>query len=608
MHWIQFFVIIAYFILLIFIGWFARRFATSASEFLVAGYNMGLILVTVSVVGQWLGGMSTIGTGEKAYQTGFFPLWYNISTGTGMFIFGLTIAVIYRRNQVHTVGEMIEKLFNKHVRTYASLAFLVAFFVLSYLQLQAIGSLFSQLFGDILGNVTDLAASISPVMGVLLTPYNIAIIASGLLVLIYVYEGGMKSIALTNFLHIMVLFISILAVFVIVLIRVGGYGNMFQGLHAQLEKERSYLDSIEPGFGGWIETLEINDGELGDVLIYLQTMEQGFIDNNVASSPVYNHILSLRERLAARRLVLLRKAEITSELERIHDYIKQEAGIERPSEIARDFKNPISQGWGLVFAWLLGGILSGFASQASIQPVFAAKDLKTAKRGAMMSAFIIMPLGVFVASMGVAVRSGLLGVLPSSKAVETLPYLLMNSEVIPPWLSGLAAAGILAAILSTVAPVMFAVSTIVVKDFYQNIVNPNADDRTILRTSKLTTLIVGLAVIPMAMFIESGILDTAYLTYGLRASGALIVLFGIYCVNRKTGKPLVSSKAASWSLIIATIGTVLYNIFGAGIQNALGINIDKVYIAIILTVVPLIILTPFTRDKNKDRQKDQIIT
>lgn len=597
MHWVQFLIIIAYFILLISIGWFARRFAKSASEFLVAGRNMGLVLVTVSVVGQWLGGMSTIGTAEEAYQTGFFPLWYNISTGTGMFIFGLTIAVIYRRNQVHTVGEMIEKIFNKHVRTFASLAFLIAFFVLSYLQLQAIGSLFSQLFGQILGNVTDFAGSISPVLGVLLTPYNIAIIASGLLVLIYVYEGGMKSIALTNFMHIIVLFVSIFTVFIIVLVRVGGYGNMFNTLHNQLEQERDFLETIEPEYSLWLEEIKINEKSIEDILAYIRIMEQRFLENDVASSPVFRNIVSLRTRLEARRLVAMRQSDIISDLDNIYNRIKADGHIDKPSEFTRDFRNPISQGWGRVFAWLLGGILSGFASQASIQPVFAAKDIKTAKLGAMMSAFVIMPLGIFVSTMGIAVRSGQMGVLPANNAVETLPYLLMNSDVIPAWISGLAAAGILAAILSTVAPVMFAVSTIVVKDFYQNILNPEANDKVILKTSKLTTLIVGLSVIPMAMFIESGILDTAYLTYGLRASGAIIVLIGIYCVSRKTGKTIVTSTAAAWSLIIATIGTVLYNIFGSQIQSALGINIDRVYIAIFLTVIPLFVLTPFTRKK-----------
>ena len=59
MHWVQFFVIVAYFLLLVVVGHLSKRFSKSASDFLIAGRNMGLALVTVSVVGQWLGGMST---------------------------------------------------------------------------------------------------------------------------------------------------------------------------------------------------------------------------------------------------------------------------------------------------------------------------------------------------------------------------------------------------------------------------------------------------------------------------------------------------------------------------------------------------------------------
>ncbi|HDS02411.1 MAG TPA: sodium:solute symporter family protein [Firmicutes bacterium] len=520
MHWVQFLVIVAYFLLLVVVGHLSKRFSKSASDFLIAGRNMGLALVTVSVVGQWLGGMSTIGTAEKAYHSGFFPLWYNVSTATGMFLFGLTLAAVYRKHQVHTVGEMIQNLFNKKVRVISSFAFLIAFVVLSYLQLQAIGSLFSQLFGGILSYAGTFLTSLFGGGAAFFTPYNIAIIFSGIFVILYVYEGGMKSIALTNMIHIILLFSTIITVYILVMVKVGGYGNLFATLEKTTAFHEIHRSGVSPG----------------------QAVEAG-------------------------------------------------------KTLVAQFKNPFSMGLGTVFAWLLGGVLAGFASQASIQPVFAAKDINTAKKGAMMSAFLIAPLGVFVATMGMAVRAGFFGVLPPERAKEALPFLLMNGEFLPPWLSGLAAAGILAAILSTVAPVMFAVSTIIVKDFYHNVINPDADDKTLLKTSRRMTVAVGLAVIPMAIFIRGGILDIAYLTYGIRGAAAVVVLAGVYITHKKTGKPIITAQAANAAFISSTLGIILYVLFKPQIVQAIGLNVDKVYVALFFSVLSLIVGTWLTKNK-----------
>jgi SSS family solute:Na+ symporter len=520
MHLTQLLVIVGYFVLLAVVGKIVKKYAAkdSSADFLIAGRNMGLILVTVTVVGEWLGGMSTIGTSEKAFNSGFFPLWYNVSTAVGMFLFGLTIAKVYRENNVHTVGEMLEKLYSKKVRIVASLAFVVAFVILSYLQLQAIGSLVSQLFGDILRSFSGLLEGFVGFESLLFSPYSIAIIISGIFVIFYVYEGGMKSIAFTNLMHIILLFSTIIVVFILVLVRVGGFDGLFANLNNQFVAEGM-------------------------------------------------------------------------------------TGKEAASKVA-SFKNPFSLGIGKMVAWLLGGILAGFASQASIQPVFAAKDINTAKRGAMLSAVLIAPLGILVSTLGMAVRSGVVGNLDKLvSAKEAFPFLLMNADFIPGWLSGLAAAGILAAILSTVAPVMFAVSTILVKDFYHLIINKNATDKELLKISRMMTITVGVISIPMAIFIRGGILEAAYITYGIRGAAAIVVLLGIYFGYKKVEGTWVTPEAAITAIIVSTIGILLFVLNRDAITNLIGFEISKVYVALVLSLLSVLIVTPLT--KKKQRVKDE---
>jgi SSS family solute:Na+ symporter len=508
MQVVQLTVIILYFVLLAVVGKIAKKYAKSSSDFLIAGRNMGVVLVTVSIVGEWLGGMSTIGTSEKAFNTGFFPMWYNISTAVGMFLFGMIIASVYRKNDVHTVGEMLQKYYNRNVRIVASLAFVVAFVILSYLQLQAIGTLVKQLFGSLLQNISGVLQSATGLYQVF-APYSLAIIIAGIFVIFYVYEGGMKSIALTNLMHIVLLFSTIIIVFIVVLSKVGGYSGLF-----------------------------------------------GLLQNKFVSE-----------------------------------------GMTAPDAAATvaSFKNPFSQGFGEMAAWLLGGILAGFASQASIQPVFAARNISVAKKSALLSALFIAPLGILVSTMGMAVRSGAFGQLKNAK--EALPFLLMSDGFLPSWLSGLAAAGILAAILSTVAPVMFAVSTILVKDFYHLMINKEASDQQLMKASKLLTIFVGLVTIPMAIFIPGGILETAYITYGIRGAAAIVVLFGVFAISKKTGKSIVTPNAATAAIIAATVGILVFVWTKHYIFRFFGFTFDKVYVSIVVTLVTLFFVTLFSRKK-----------
>lgn len=498
MHYIEISVVIAYFIILILLGKYAKRRTSNSSDFILAGRNLGTVLVTTSVVGLWLGGMSTIGASEIAFNLGYFPIWFNISVAIGMLFFSFTLAIVYRKSRVKTVGEMLEKIFNKDVRTAVSIAFLTAAIILSFLQLQAIGSLFSQLF--------NLSTKIS-------------IIISGIVVILYIYEGGMKSLAITNFIHVILLLTSSLIIFFIVLNRIGGFEELF---------------------------------------------------------------IKLNER-----------------------FIFEGHSVDSAKAIVANYKNPFSPGISKVIAWIIGGILAVFATQAALQPVFAAKDVRTAKRASIISAFLIAPLGILISTIAIAVRTGYFGELPVERANEAIPFLLMKGEIMSPWLSGLVSAGIIAAIFSTLAPTIFAATTIIVNDLcpvFRKEQSKIIEDSKKLKNSKIITVLVGLVIIPMAIFINGGILESAYVSYAIRSSAAILIIFGFYFVSKKTGKTIFTNISAIISIVSAIIGVILYLVFDdffSELSLSLGFTIDKVFVTLFFAVIALFTVTFFTKKDNK---------
>uniref|UniRef100_A0A7V3NVM8 Sodium:solute symporter family protein n=1 Tax=candidate division WOR-3 bacterium TaxID=2052148 RepID=A0A7V3NVM8_UNCW3 len=374
---IQFIIVFLYFVVVLIVGLLAQRLAKSGTDYLIAGRNLGLWLCTAVVVGEWLGGMSTIGVSERAYVSGISSAWYNISTSIGMALFGFLLAKHYRRNNVYTVSEMIEKLYNKNVRTVSAIAFLFAYIILGYAQVQTVGSV--------------LASSLN-------MKFTDGVILGGLLVTIYVTAGGYWSITLTNVIHTLFLYFSIISTFIIGLIKIGGYSGLFKAL-----------------------------AEVG---------------KNTAI-----------------------------------------------------YKSPFGVGTNQVLGWIIGGMFGAFAAQASIQPVFAAKDERTAKNASLLSALLIFPTGIFTATLGMIAATGKFVNVSNPK--QALPSLLMSTNFVPAWFGGIALAGILAAILSTVAPVMFAVSTILVKDIYHNLIHKEADEQRLLKVSRWLPLLWGYSLFPL---------------------------------------------------------------------------------------------------------------
>ncbi|HCT29591.1 MAG TPA: hypothetical protein DIW31_02405 [Bacteroidales bacterium] len=451
-------VVLSYFALVIGISFLTKKIATkSSADYLVAGRNLGILVCSIVIAAEWLGGLSTIGVSEKAFHTmSLQPILYNISTAIGMLILGFTLAKHYREKKVHTVSEMIESIFGKKARTISAIAFLIAFITLAYVELTT--------FSHVLAPIFHINWIWAVILGAAITT-------------LYMYIGGMHALTIVAIINLVVRYVGIGIAVIVGFMAIGNF-----------------------------------------------------------------HVLS--EKLVA-------------------------AGA------PTNYYNPFSMGWTAAFSLILGGILGGMAAQASIQPVFAAKTPLTAKRAAILSALFIAPFGLMTAFLGLMARSGIF-FDPSTivDAKEVLPRLLMTPEFIHPVLGGLAIAAILAAILSTIGPVNFAIVTIATKDIYHGLFKKDASDENVLKFARRLVILVNLITIPMAIFIKGAVLDAGYFSYAIRAIGAIVILLGIYKLN----------WISQYAVRFAFIGGTLAIIFSLVAKKLEWFEIDKTYASIIATI------------------------
>ena len=205
--------------------------------------------------------------------------------------------------------------------------------------------------------------------------------------------------------------------------------------------------------------------------------------------------------------------------------------------------SPFSLSVMVVLGLFIGGILAVPAAQATVNYAFGARNWKIARLAPILAAFLVVPLSIWTGTMGLYAKIAGLTEEPKLALIVVLTH-------IPPWIGALGSLAICAAIISTVDSIMFAAASILAKDLMQRWLNPQADDKTVLRWTRLSILIIGVIAALGAMTLPE-LLKQAYFVYTLRAVTLVVVFFGIYY---RRAHP----DAAFWSIIVGFIAATLY--------------------------------------------------
>lgn len=191
--------------------------------------------------------------------------------------------------------------------------------------------------------------------------------------------------------------------------------------------------------------------------------------------------------------------------------------------LPKQYFSPVTIGHDKVFSWIIASVLGACTAQAGLQPILKAKDEKTAVKASFLIALIVAPFGIMTALLGMYAK---LRFPELSNAKLALPTLLLDMN---PWVSGLVLAAILAAVLSTAAPIFLSCGTLITRDLYCHF-KKDADEKILFQVSRTATLCVGLTCIGLAAAFSgtATILDIVYFAYSLRGSLFAVLLLGIY--------------------------------------------------------------------------------
>lgn len=203
-------VVILYLVATVGISFYLSRRVKSASDFLIAGRNLGLPLTTATLASIQLGAGVILGGAELGAESGLWPgTWYGIGCGGGLILAGLLVASKLRRRGGFVPLDFFGDRYGERrwVRIWGWLSNIPSLLGIFIAQIMAAGSVFT-VFGF---------------------TYIQGVIISGVVIMLYSFMGGMLGVAVINFVQLGFIVLGIPLVTIMALSKLGDAGTVTAG-------------------------------------------------------------------------------------------------------------------------------------------------------------------------------------------------------------------------------------------------------------------------------------------------------------------------------------------------------------------------------------------
>lgn len=177
-------------LVVVLIGIYSGRKVKSATDFSVGGRKAGSFLVAATIMGTLVGGASTIGTAQLAFEYGLSAWWFTLGAGMGCLLLAF-LARPLREGCYETVPELLAGVYGGQAQTAASV-------------FSSIGT-----FLNLVGQLLAAVALLTSMLGI--SPWQAALVAA-VLIIFYVVFGGVWGASLVGLTKLILLYsIAIIA-------------------------------------------------------------------------------------------------------------------------------------------------------------------------------------------------------------------------------------------------------------------------------------------------------------------------------------------------------------------------------------------------------------
>ncbi|MGD0914298.1 MAG: sodium:solute symporter family protein, partial [Terracidiphilus sp.] len=205
-----------YFVMVLGIGIYLRRYASTSNDFFMAGREMSAWVAGLSFLSANLGAIELMGWAASTYQYGILAAhFYWIAAFPSMIFLGLVMMPFYYISKTHSVPGYLQLRYNEATRALSGISFAVMTILMSGINMYAMALVMKVVLG-----------------------WNIhfSIWVSSLTVAVYVALGGLYSAIFNEVLQFFLIWLGALIIPILGLIEVGGWSGLqakiFERMHS----------------------------------------------------------------------------------------------------------------------------------------------------------------------------------------------------------------------------------------------------------------------------------------------------------------------------------------------------------------------------------------
>jgi len=468
-------VIVSYLFLITCVGMFFYGKSRTSDGWAIGNSSLGLMFAVAGVAGIRIGGVATYGVAGDVITGGVWNIWYGFSHILAMLFFALFFARVYRKLRLFSAPQIFRIRFaEERCQMLASLCVQTELFIVMVIEIY--------LTGKILNAVTGM-------------PLNLCILIAATVFVLYVSIGGIWGSAVTNLIHMAVIYAGLTAV------AVAGF---------------KYA-------GGW---------------------------------------QSITEKINA-AIPLISSGEVTAE----------------------KWWSPVGGGIIALVAMQLSAVIHTPAVSAYVNFASAGKDEKTAVRTFLIAGIVSAFVPVLAGIIGMETLA-VFGAGAVSKSYYSITKLAVTLN---PLIGGVALAAVLAAIISSAAPILLSCATMIIEDWAGVFVKFSSSGK--IRALRVTTVIYGyVAALAASVIPVVSVLKMLLFGFAVVVPPAVSIAYVIYWKR-------TTRDAVLWGTAVGYFGGLFWYIFGAPDK------LDPVYICLFFPLLLIPLISNFTHSDIEQSEK-----
>jgi solute:Na+ symporter, SSS family len=210
LSWIDYLIMIIYFIFVLGIGWFLRKFMKNANAFLEAGRSIPAWVAGLAFISTNLGALEVMGMTGSGLKYGMLTThFYWIGAIPAMIFLALFMMPFYYGSKARSVPEFLKLRYDEKTRGLNAILFAVMTILASGISMYALAILMEKVLG---------------------WDFNLSLWISALIVLGYTYLGGLSSAIYNEVLQFFIIVIGLLPLVFLSLKDVGGWSGLKESL------------------------------------------------------------------------------------------------------------------------------------------------------------------------------------------------------------------------------------------------------------------------------------------------------------------------------------------------------------------------------------------